>query len=415
MLLVSSDPLSFVEYLVTGEGVMQGHFPLGVWSPVVTSGVSLPKLCLMTAVLYLDRYIIVFGGASDNIVSNVSFMLDLQTGEWVVLATKNTDLVRPRACHSAVIYKNKMIVFGGVDMANPTVFNDVLQLNLDTLEWSAVNTAPSEPSGPGPRNYHSAHVYEGRMYVVMGESRASHPRGSKLWYLDLETYIWHAEMPEYDRDAFPPAVHVSGHAAAVHGDCLYVFGGMLGNQTATRPRYTNTLHEYCFTTRIWRELAVNSAPPRPAQRYACAMAIRNKKVLIFGGDAVGTSPTCYFGDTWTLDAREGTRARWELADSVMTPTGPGRRSGFAYVVAQSALYVLGGELFDEDGAVSYSNELFCLPLAQSISLSLTENVKRWLSHGARRGERYRVGLLPSDLSGNFRLGSYLNCLNKDWL
>ena len=45
--------------------------------------------------------------------------------------------VNTRKCHTAAVYRNQMIVYGGCS-ENDQIFNDMLAFNLDSHEWSNV-------------------------------------------------------------------------------------------------------------------------------------------------------------------------------------------------------------------------------------------------------------------------------------
>lgn len=69
-----------------------------------------------------------------------------------------------RTGHTAVLYRDSMIVFGGEDEKG-TLHNDVHAFSLDKSAWSKLSTTGDAPSG---RTGHSAVVHGSSMYVFGG-------------------------------------------------------------------------------------------------------------------------------------------------------------------------------------------------------------------------------------------------------
>ena len=85
--------------------------------------------------------------------------------EPTVPSTSTTTTPAARDCHSAVLYKRKMYVFGGGD--GYKWLNDMFAYDIATQTWSEVK--PSEGSlVPTGRAGHSAIVHKGKMIVFGG-------------------------------------------------------------------------------------------------------------------------------------------------------------------------------------------------------------------------------------------------------
>ena len=79
---------------------------------------------------------VVFGGFSEGYRNNQVYRLNLQSNTWEHLLTKGEPPC-PRTGHSAVIYENYMIIFGGKNDENEKV-NDVWLLDFKDNSWNQV-------------------------------------------------------------------------------------------------------------------------------------------------------------------------------------------------------------------------------------------------------------------------------------
>ncbi|KAH9601200.1 hypothetical protein LSM04_007145 [Trypanosoma melophagium] len=349
----------------------KGALTTYMWSSAPPSGDMPPHGCCHSLVNYKDEFLVLFGGGALHYVYNEVHCFDLKTCRWKYKETINSDIVAPRISHSAVVYGDNMYVYGGQDLHMPASFSDVLILNLITFTWSWLHMAPPEPDGPGDRRLHTAHIYQNRMYVLMGEPCNT---SNSFWYLDLDTHTWHVvqSLGNFGKPILP----LLGHSAQVEGDFLYVFGGYRAN-TASQTGglvYSNSLFRYHFPTNMWQEIASCGAP-RPPPRYSCVMALLGGRVYIHGGDTDGEE---YFDDFWCIDTTAAA-PHWMDLTLCGGKARPSARSGHASVVAQGSLLIFGGELPGDTDVVYYSNRLYRYPLGLFTHLSLTELTLRWLA------------------------------------
>ncbi|XP_056879079.1 host cell factor 2 [Takifugu flavidus] len=157
-----------------------------------------------------------------------------------------------RESHTTVSYTGlgspKLYVFGGMQGCR---LNDLWQLDLDSMVWSAV---PARGSPPTPRSLHSATVVGNKMYVFGGWIPAPEPEriddlGTKwictksLSVLHLDTLIWQNLGPEQHDDtesqlhsqgpqsedpyASSPRAR-AGHCAVPVGSRIYIWSGRDG-------------------------------------------------------------------------------------------------------------------------------------------------------------------------------------------
>jgi dynein heavy chain len=95
----------------------------------------------------------------------------------------------PRAYHSMVNYKNKLIIFGGhggIDYQR-TAFNDVYELDLDTFEWRK-----PKPKGnpPEPRGGHVATLMAQKPKMMVFGGWNFNLQFNNIFLYDIEKEAW---------------------------------------------------------------------------------------------------------------------------------------------------------------------------------------------------------------------------------
>ena len=147
------------------------------------------------------------------------YLLNLNNREWTrVLAGSD---VGPgpvgRYGHTLSIVGSNLLVFGG--QVETTFFDELWRFDLNSLKgtptWQLVR-----PTGPAParRTGHSAVVYRDRLYIFGGTDGNYHYNDT--WCFDLATQTW----TELKCVGYIPAPR-EGHAACMVDDIMYIFGG----------------------------------------------------------------------------------------------------------------------------------------------------------------------------------------------
>ena len=122
------------------------------------------------------------GGWDGTATQNDLWAFEFSTESWKRIF-KFCD-VAPRYRHSAVIYNNFMVIFGGVDHYHIR-YNDIHVLNLMDMSWRRVIVSSDSPS---PRTFHKAIQNSAFMFVVGGFD------GEKLndiWKINLKDVVFH--------------------------------------------------------------------------------------------------------------------------------------------------------------------------------------------------------------------------------
>jgi N-acetylneuraminic acid mutarotase len=172
-----------------------------------------------------------------------------------------------RSLHvSAMRDSGSCLVFGGFDGSSRT--NHMFTYTFATKTWRQVIGSESEEV-PSPRDRHTGVMYDGGFYVFGGYD--GDQRVNDFFRFDCTTEQW-SRMPATTTADTPSPRH--SHAAAVHKDSMYVFGGYDGT-------YRNDLHEFNFTTAQWTRLPFKGRVPRC--RYRTTLVVHNDHLFMFGG------------------------------------------------------------------------------------------------------------------------------------
>lgn len=120
-----------------------------------------------SAIIYHESMVI-FGGFSFGERSSDIFKYQFKQNTWERIHFVGDKSPIPRAGHSAIVKYDdadgdKMYIFGGKDDEN-TKLNDVWRFNFRTCQWSLINCLDE----PTPRSGHSAQVYRDYMLIYGG-------------------------------------------------------------------------------------------------------------------------------------------------------------------------------------------------------------------------------------------------------
>jgi acyl-CoA-binding protein len=109
------------------------------WETVVASGVCPSPRADHVATAYCEKYIFIFGGGSHSDCYNDLHVLDLENMEWSAVETQGT-VPRPRAGHAGITVGDSWFIVGGGD--NTGAISETLVLGLTTLTWSVEAVVP---------------------------------------------------------------------------------------------------------------------------------------------------------------------------------------------------------------------------------------------------------------------------------
>ncbi|KAI8338125.1 hypothetical protein BC941DRAFT_395928 [Chlamydoabsidia padenii] len=211
---------------------LNGSTPV-VYSPTprVTCGESLGALVGTSLTVVGNNTIYTFAGFdqyTDEVYNSLHQLTysDKDECTWKrVIYTKGRPPAK-RNDHSATLWDNKLVIFGGSSEEDEKYHNDIAILDLTTMTWEYPATFGNQPQG---RIRHAATIYNNKLYITGGitsSSCSSYP--DTLLILDLVTWIWQDPIPFVRR---------TQHITFVYHHRLYLFGGLQQDMTRTNDLY----------------------------------------------------------------------------------------------------------------------------------------------------------------------------------
>ncbi|KAJ5933394.1 hypothetical protein N7454_005723 [Penicillium verhagenii] len=189
----------------------------------------------------------------------------------------------PRVGHASLLVGNACIVFGGDTKINESdALDDTLYLlNTSSRQWSraippdlapldATRGGPPEGEIPAARTNHTIVSHNDKLYLFGGTNGVR-------WFNDVWCYDPRGSgWSEIDCVGFIPTPR-EGHASALVGDVMYVFGGRteegidLGDLSAFR-----------ISTRRW--YSFQNMGPAPSPRSGHSMTAFGKQIIVMAGE-----------------------------------------------------------------------------------------------------------------------------------
>lgn len=273
--------------------------------------VTIPKPRRHASLVVHGCSLFVYGGfdSSDNVLNDM-WEFNIQRSTWSKVQYRlahNNEQPLGRAEHTAVVYLNRMFVFGGYD--GKRKLNDTYVFDFATRTWScpplAVHNAPSR------RCKHTAVLYNKNMYVLGGFqfNNGDNYALTDMHALDLHTFVWRSILMS---QGCPQALQ--GHKAVVADDSMYVVGGKVRTNSIpiahgeTRSTGLNpAVFCYNFERYRWSVVQVDGYTPAPRQLHAAVAVPKvggKTSIFLFGG--TDKAKQLYYDDLCELRHREVT-------------------------------------------------------------------------------------------------------------
>jgi Rab9 effector protein with kelch motifs len=183
----------------------------------------------------------VFGGSKGFHKLNDFHKFSFQTLEWKEI--KNFNGKKPGQCayHSANMFQNKMLIFGGFDGIMMDI-QDLFEYNFEKNEWKLIQTTGL------PRYFqcasHSSILWNDEIYTFGFNA-------SDIYCLNLKTFKWRLVNIYGD---ICPSDRVC-HSCVLYGDSMFISGGIYSDESF------GDLFEFNLKLRTWK-LLLDNCPKR---------------------------------------------------------------------------------------------------------------------------------------------------------
>eukprot|EP00026_Physarum_polycephalum_P006662 Phypoly_transcript_06713.p1 GENE.Phypoly_transcript_06713~~Phypoly_transcript_06713.p1 ORF type:complete len:440 (+),score=56.17 Phypoly_transcript_06713:298-1617(+) len=157
-------------------------FERNLWQSILVDDYSIPPAPrMMHGAIVCDERMLVFGGQCVDSIRNDFFEFNFELNTWNFIGVAEGRFRRNFACLEIA---GSFLLIGGYSVG---LHNDVLRFDFDTGSWATVDIQGKAPS---PRSGHTAVVYEERIYIFGGVSNDGAQNDMhvlSLGYLNEET------------------------------------------------------------------------------------------------------------------------------------------------------------------------------------------------------------------------------------
>lgn len=234
-----------------------------------------------------DTELILYGGefynGSKTFVYGDLYRYDVEKNEWKLVSSPNSP--PPRSAHQTVAWKNNVYMFGG-EFTSPNQerfhhYKDFWTLDLKTNQWEQIlaKGCPSARSGHRMVLYKHKIVLFGGFYDTLREVRYY----NDLHVFDLDNFKWEEIKPR--PGCLWPSPR-SGFQLLVYQDQIYMYGGYFKEVSSDKnASEKGTVHADMWSldpcTWEWNKVKKTGMPPGP--RAGFSMCVHKKRAVLFGG------------------------------------------------------------------------------------------------------------------------------------
>lgn len=153
-----------------------------------------------------------------------------------------------------------------------------------------------------------------------------------LYVYNVDKKTW----ARYDSPNRPPPR--SSHAAALHRNMMYIFGGEFSNPSLSQYRHYRDLWRLDLTDMTWERIDIRGGP---TARSGHRMCVVENKLVVFGGFFDTGYENKYLNDMYYVDLSLD-ELKWTKVETSAVDIVPSPRSGFQWVVCGSDVFLYGG-------------------------------------------------------------------------
>lgn len=243
--------------------------------------------CSLTVNPTKETELILYGGEFYNgdktYVYGDLYRYNVERGDWKLISSPNSP--PPRSAHQAVGWKNSIFVFGG-EFTSPNQerfhhYKDLWRFDLSTNAWEQLQLKGC----PSPRSGHRMVLYKhklilfGGFYDTLREVRYF----NDLHVLDLDEYKWQEIKPKLASSWPSPR---SGFNFAVCLDEVFLYGGYFKDSAADKDGpEKGMVHAdmWVLDPRTWEWNKVKKLGMPPGPRAGFSLCTHKKRAILFGG------------------------------------------------------------------------------------------------------------------------------------
>lgn len=252
--------------------------------------IPLPR-CGHKSVVYKDS-IYVFGGNTQDKLTNLNqlYKYNIFTQTWTIIDNLKDDIPLKRTAHAMLVYKDTMYCFSGA-LGNPEDFFEISTFNFTTNEWKKVSDEIQDR--PESRYGHTAVLYENKALIFGGCSNFDHQQFLEVIEFDLDELsgTWNIT-----RNGKIKCMSFHTSDADVKRKVIYHFGGL--KWVGDYDMHSNDLTAYFPEKRKW-EIIQPKTYCFPCERRSHGSCLGDDgSLFIFGGFLPKEG---FLNDLWKFD------------------------------------------------------------------------------------------------------------------
>ncbi|KAK4798380.1 hypothetical protein SAY86_030706 [Trapa natans] len=215
--------------------------------------------------------------------STMERRFDVEKHEWKLISSPNSP--PPRSAHQAVAWKNYLYIFGG-EFTSPNQerfhhYKDFWILDLKTNQWEQVNLKGC----PSPRSGHRMVLYKHKIIVFGGfyDTLREVRYFNDLYVFDLDNYKWQEIKPR--PGAMWPSAR-SGFQFFLYQDEIFLYGGYSKEISSDKNNSEKGIvHSdmWSLDPRTWDWNKVKKTGMAPGPRAGSSVCVHKKRAMLFGG------------------------------------------------------------------------------------------------------------------------------------
>ncbi|KAL3818594.1 hypothetical protein ACJIZ3_004499 [Penstemon smallii] len=244
--------------------------------------------CSLTINPLKETELVLYGGEFYNgtktFVYGDLYRYDVDKQEWKLISSPNSP--PPRSAHQAVAWKNYLYIYGG-EFTSPNQerfhhYKDFWVLDLKTNQWEQLNYKGC----PSPRSGHRMVLYKHKIIIFGGfyDTLREVRYYNDLHVFDLDQYKWQEIKPKLG--CLWPSPR-SGFQFLVYQDEIYLYGGYSKEVSSSDKKISEkgVVHSdmWCLDPRTWEWNKVKKSGMPPGPRAGFTMCVHKKRALLFGG------------------------------------------------------------------------------------------------------------------------------------
>ena len=194
---------------------------------------------------------------------------DIQTRKWIKLDLIKGKSPSERHSHSAVLYKNEILIFGGSN--NDKYLGELWCYNINNMEWNLLTDNseenPSLKYCPSARHGHSATIYQNLMIIIAGKfGYNSNAYFNDVYAFDIDKKNWINFETKNNEAIKPRCWHTCTLLKNMNN--LFLFGGFRIDKVEGEVYY-NDSWALDMKTLKWKEITnlIDGISPHKRNRH----------------------------------------------------------------------------------------------------------------------------------------------------